>query len=276
MRPDFLELYAYAKKKGFMIIIFTNGLRFNEEIIKYLVLYPPYSIEITLNGITEHTYETITQTQGSYRGLMRNLNNLKKLGLPLMLKTNLLKQNMGEIVKIKAFIEEFLGLDSSGRAYFKCDPMIYPRFNADKAPVYYRLSPLELTEIRKLYPDVWKYVQIKAHNRHLGTARHDSYLYSCGARNNRFFINPYGRLKFCMFLDKFNTDLKTGSFRHGFYKVFPKLLEERFKSQSKCRNCKLKLFCHNCPARAYYETGNEEAAVDYYCQLARIRQKNAI
>ena len=32
MRKDFLEIYAYAQKKGFLITLFTNGQLFNKKI----------------------------------------------------------------------------------------------------------------------------------------------------------------------------------------------------------------------------------------------------
>ncbi|MCM8820169.1 MAG: radical SAM protein, partial [Candidatus Omnitrophica bacterium] len=51
LREDFLELYLYARKKGFLISILTNGTLFNKKIIDVLTKFPPYVIEITLNAI---------------------------------------------------------------------------------------------------------------------------------------------------------------------------------------------------------------------------------
>ncbi len=85
----------------------------------------------------------------------------------------------------------------------------------------------------------------------------------------QFLVNPYGKLKFCIFSDKFSVSLKTASFKEGFYKVFPQLLKEQFKTDSKCKDCSLRPFCCYCPARAYLETGDEETPVPYYCELAK-------
>jgi len=85
----------------------------------------------------------------------------------------------------------------------------------------------------------------------------------------QFFIDPYGRLKFCVFSDKYSTDLKTTSFQKGFYGTFPKILEEKFKTNSKCISCELRPICSYCPARAFLETGDQEAPVPYYCELAQ-------
>ena len=49
VREDFLEIYSHAKKKGFIVTIFTNGQAFTKEIFDYLGKSPPFSIEITKN-----------------------------------------------------------------------------------------------------------------------------------------------------------------------------------------------------------------------------------
>src|SRR5438445_6842006 len=65
-RKDFLEIYTHAKRKGFLITLFTNGILINEGIADYLREYPPFGIEITLYGRTRETYEALTQLPGSY------------------------------------------------------------------------------------------------------------------------------------------------------------------------------------------------------------------
>ena len=59
IRDDFLEIYSYAKTKGFIITLFTNGQALTAKIINYLVKSPPMAIEITLNGITQRSIEEI-------------------------------------------------------------------------------------------------------------------------------------------------------------------------------------------------------------------------
>lgn len=268
IRGDFLELYAYAKKKGFIISIFTNGQEFRPEHLDYFIKSPPFSIEITLNGITKPTYEAITQVEGSFEKVMSTIRELKKRGLSLILKSNLLKQNKNESGGIKAFADEFLG-KRKGKYYFKYDPMIYPRLNEDRTPCQYRLSHEEILEVRRQDTDIWQEYQKGLHSDFPDSKRDRSFLYRCNAWMTHFFINPYGRLKFCQFTDKFSVDLKTTSFKDGFYNVFPKLLNKKFKTNSKCRNCRLRPICYHCPARAFLETGDEEAPVEYYCELAK-------
>jgi len=269
VRDDFLEIYSYAKRKGFIITLFTNGHGFTEEVIDYLVKLPPRSMEITLNGITKGTYEAITQVPGSFFRVMETIRILAQKKLPLILKTNCLKQNRHELGKIKKMTEELLGRPSKNRYYFKYDPMIYPRLNGDRTPCSYRLSPEELLEAKRQDPDIWEEYQRGLHAGFPDLERDKNFLYRCNTWMTQFFINPYGKLKFCEFSDKFSVDLKTTSFNEGFYNTFPKLLNERFKTDSKCRDCSLRSICYHCPARAGLETKDEEAPVSYYCELAK-------
>jgi len=271
LREDFLELYTYAKKKGFIITIFTNGQLLTNKIIDYLIKFAPFSIEITLNGATKDVYESITQVEGSFLQINTVLQMLKRKKLPFILKTNCLRQNKNQLGQIKKFAERLLGSSFPKGGYrFKYDPMIFPRLNGDKTPTRYRLSFQQLLQVRMQDSDIWNEYQrgLNCKISDLNFKRDRCFLYQCSAWLNQFFINPFGRLKFCQFSDKFSVDLKNTPFREGFYKVFPLLLQERYKTDSKCKNCQLRIICYHCPARSFLETGDEEAPVEYYCQLA--------
>ncbi len=269
IRKDFLEIYSYAKKKGFFITLLTNGQALTAQMINYFLKSPPYSIEITLNGITQKTYEAITRVPGSFAKVMDTISQLKEKKSPLILKANCLKQNKSQIGRIKAFTEKAFDNLPRNRYRFQYDPMIYPRYNRDKIPCNYRLSPAELLEVKKQDPDIWKEYQESLDCTLPKLRRDRQFLYQCNSWMQHFDINPYGYLKFCGFSDKFSVNLKDTAFREGFYNIFPKLLNEKFKTNSKCKDCRLRPICYHCPARAYLETGDEEAPVPYYCELAK-------
>ena len=55
LRDDFLDIYTYAKKKGFITTLFTNGTLLNKDLADALVEWPPFLVEITLYGATRET-----------------------------------------------------------------------------------------------------------------------------------------------------------------------------------------------------------------------------
>jgi len=265
IREDFLEIYLYAKRKGFIIDIFTNATLFNKERIAFFQKYPPRAIEVTLNGITQDIYEAITQVTGSFQKAISNIYELSKRNMPLVLKVNCLKQNKNEIAKIKVFTEKLFGED---KKRFRFDSYISPRLNQDKTPCKYRLNPSEIKEVMQSEAEIYAEYKERLKSEH-SLARDKRFLYQCNAWLTHFFINPYGRLKFCEFTENFSADLRTISFREGFYKLFPNLLKEKFRTDSPCKDCRLRVFCYHCPARAYLETRGEETPVPYFCALAK-------
>jgi radical SAM protein with 4Fe4S-binding SPASM domain len=269
VRKDFRQIYTYAKKRGFIVSVFTNAQRIGSKEIELFSKLPPYCIEITLNAVTKNCYEIITQKEGSFNRGIHNVMALAKAKIPIILKANCLKENIGEIAKVKKFAEKLLGRPSTTTYYFKYDIMIYPRLNQDKAPCAHRLSA---EEFRRLYvqdKDICQEYENGIRHGLPELNRDRQFLYRCDSWMEHFFINPFGMLKFCQFSNKFSVNLREKAFREGFYSVFPKISMQKFKTNTKCLGCKLRSLCYQCPARAFLETGDEEAPVEYYCSLAK-------
>ncbi|MBK8742754.1 MAG: radical SAM protein, partial [Betaproteobacteria bacterium] len=127
-RHDFLDIYTYAKKKGFLITLFTNGTLITPRIADHLVEWRPFAIEITLYGATKETYEGLTGIPGSYNRCMRGIRLLTERKLPLALKTVAISINKHEIGAMKKLAEE-LGVG------FKFDAMMTPRIDCSQSPL---------------------------------------------------------------------------------------------------------------------------------------------
>src|SRR5438445_10098748 len=110
-RKDFLEIYTQAKRKGFLITLFTNGTLITEKTADYLREWPPFAIEITLYGRTKETYEALTAIPGSYDRCLRGIGLLKERGLPLKLKTVATSINKHEVMAMRRFAEEEMGVE---------------------------------------------------------------------------------------------------------------------------------------------------------------------
>jgi len=265
VRKDFLDIYAYAKKKGFLITLFTNGTLITPEIVDYLQEYPPFMIDITLNGITAETYERITRVPGSFPKCLKGINLILERELPLTIKSNGMTLNRDEILKIKKYVM------SLKKAKYRYDSLLIPKLDGSKKPCQLRLSPEEVIDIEatdETMQEEWKRYLQSEHE-----LSNPDDLFRCAAGISSFDINPYGELQLCYILRKPIFDLRKGSFREGFYQLFPKIRSAKYQTDSKCKDCKLWYLCPQCPARAELENGNQEAPVDYFCQLAHKREE---
>ncbi|HEY7169095.1 MAG TPA: radical SAM protein, partial [Candidatus Binatia bacterium] len=72
-RRDFLDIYTYAKRKGLIITLFTNGTMITPAIADHLAEWRPFAIEITLYGRSKETYERVTGIPGSYERCRRGI-----------------------------------------------------------------------------------------------------------------------------------------------------------------------------------------------------------
>src|SRR6059036_745317 len=140
MRKDFLDIYDYAKQKGFLITLFTNGTLFTEAMADYLKEHPPFCIEISCHAATEETFDRITQVKGSFQRFLKGIRLLVERRLPINIKTKAMNVNQHELDQIQALVEG-LGLR------FRLNSTIYPRLNGDLTPARYRLSPDEILEL---------------------------------------------------------------------------------------------------------------------------------
>ncbi|HUU50699.1 MAG TPA: radical SAM protein, partial [Nitrospinota bacterium] len=140
LRKDFLEIYTYAKKKGFLISLFTNGTLITPKIADYLAESPPSEVEITLYGVTKETHEKVTGIPGSFKRCQKGIELLLARKIPLRLKTMAMTLNRNELSNIKEYAEG-LGVK------FRFDPELNPRLDHSKTPCNFRLSPEEVVKL---------------------------------------------------------------------------------------------------------------------------------
>jgi radical SAM protein with 4Fe4S-binding SPASM domain len=265
-RSDFMEIYRHAKQKGFLITLFTNGLAINEARADDLAEWRPFAIEITLYGHTKETYERLTGVAGSFARVRKAIDVLLERGLPLSLKTVVIKENQHELGAMKAFAES-LGVD------FKFDAMINPRLDGSLAPLATRLDPIEVVRLDVHDPErleAWDQFCDHFHGPAQPSGREDR-LYHCGGAVNSFSISPYGELGLCGFSMEDAFDLRKGSFEEGWNSFLGRVVDRRTKTVTKCTTCHLKSLCGMCPAMGELENGDPEKPVDFLCHVAHLR-----
>ena len=297
-RVDFLDIYAYAKEKGFIITIFTNGCSLTEKIADYLKENPPFVIEITLNAVKKSTYESISQVKDSFEKAITGIDMIIKRKLPLKIKTQASKQNLEELDQIGEFLNG-LGLK------LRPSLMLHARLNGDTTPCNLRINPQQVLDINRKFnlidqqEDCRGFGLISEVNPQSLITSHPT---ATNDKNNRLFkraiqtsdgfhIDPYGNMITCtcmrgpMVQSWKNKTAKNSTLSWTGISNSINLLESsiskahdelssrirglEFKTDSKCRYCNIRNFCKLCPGWALLETGNMESCVEYFCELAK-------
>lgn len=262
LHPDFRDIYTHAKKRGMIITLFTNGTLISPEMADFLEDLPPFSVEITVYGRTQGTYEAVTGVPGSYEKCLRGIDLLLDRKVRLELKTVAMTLNAHELGDLKAWAKN-LG------STFRFDPVLSSRLDGGRAPVAVRL-PLE--EVVKL--DLQDEERMRNWRRYLdkflSQPRSDR-LYYCGAGVNSCHVDSYGQLFICIMSRAVGYDLTAGSFREGWVDFLPKLRRLKIREDYPCNRCNLNILCEQCPGWALVESGDPETPVDYLCRLAHLR-----
>jgi radical SAM protein with 4Fe4S-binding SPASM domain len=266
-RRDFLDIYTYAKRKGFLVTLFTNGTLITPRIADYLVEWRPFSIEITLYGRTRETYERLTGIPGSYDRCLRGIELLRERSLPLKLKAVAVTLNQHEIWDMKQFAEDELGLE------FKFDAMMSPRIDCSQSPLAVRLTPLETVELD--LEDAARVAEWKRFAERFNgpafTNERSGEVYHCGGGINSLAVDPQGKMSICVLSHMDTYDLRRGSLREGWEDFLLRVRRKRTTRHTKCVACEIKSMCGMCPAGGELENGHAEKPVDFLCHVAHLR-----
>ncbi len=265
-RKDFLDIYTEAKKRGFLITIFTNGTMITPRIADHLAEYRPFSIEITLYGATRETYETLTQIPGSFDRCMKGIRLLLDRNLPLKLKTVPTTINFHEVYEMKRFAEQDLGVE------FKFDPLVNPRTDCSQSPLAVRLSPEQVVSID--FRDPVRKAEFKkmAVEELAGQKRtHETQRYTCGGGLKGCAIDPKGKMTICVISHQDGAELRDGGFKQGWDGRLLQIRETTRARQTICTTCQLQSLCSMCPANGELESGDAETPVEFLCQVAHLR-----
>ncbi len=264
LRPDFADFYLYAKRKGLHVVLFTNGTLLTPGLADLLAEYPPWFVEVTLYGATAATYERVTGVPGSYARCRQGIDLLLERGLALNLKTMAMTLNVHELDAMQQMADRW-GVD------FRWDPGVHSRLDGDRRPLACRLSPEESVILEGKDP---KRMQRWGEVCGLPWLRPDGRkLFVCGAGSSTFHLDPYGGLYPCLTTRWLRYELLQGSVEEALGSFLPSVRALTRTSNSPCLTCDLRILCQSCPAWAYGETGDPEAAEPFRCRQAHLRQQ---
>jgi radical SAM protein with 4Fe4S-binding SPASM domain len=260
VRPDFFEIYRYMKRKGLLVIVYTNGTMVTERVADQLAEYPPARVEISLYGATPGTYRAMTNVDALDRCL-RGIRLLLDRGINLNLKSVVTTANYDEFLAIREYSMREFGI------FFRHDPNINFRKvegREGSAPASVRVSPRQIIELDRAIDAE----QAELRQRYeTPSPLRTEYVFACGAGINTFHIDPYGRLSSCMMVPSVAYDLRGGSFRDGWQSLFERIVNRKKTRAGRCDTCAIVATCDSCPGWGELEHGDLEAPVDYLCEL---------
>jgi radical SAM protein with 4Fe4S-binding SPASM domain len=275
LRPDFEELYIFARRLGLKVLLFTNARLITPRLAELFTrIRPLVEIEITAYGMHAESYEAVTRAPGSFAQFWRGVNLLLERKVPFVVKCALLPPNKHEIDEFEAWAKKIPWM-TKRPDYAMFFDLRNRRDDPEKNALIesLRLSPQDGLAV--LTRDEAKYRKEMAEfaSRFMGPP--GGQLFGCGAGCG-ICVDAYGRAQPCMGVRAPElTHQAAGANGHlplrGAMDRFSHLRELRAANPDylrRCAVCFLKGLCEQCPAKSWMEHGTLDTPVEYLCEVA--------
>ncbi|MBU1125425.1 MAG: radical SAM protein [Candidatus Omnitrophica bacterium] len=280
VRPDFAELYVYARRRGLRVTLFTNATLITPTIAQlFCRIRPLEPIEVSLYGMAPKTYESVTGRPGSFEAAWRGIHLLQEYKIPFAVKAVILPENKEDKEAFVRWGETLFGSSGENPVQFVLYLNLHARRDSvrNKQICARRISAEDILEsLRQFRPDYSgklaqfcrKFMKIPGEN-----------IFSCGGGINKADIDPYGRLRLCMLLKdpRLSYDLKDGSLKEAVTSLLPqwrKIKSTNPEYLRRCARCFLKGLCLQCPAKSWLEHGSLDTPIEYFCEIAHVQARS--
>jgi MoaA/NifB/PqqE/SkfB family radical SAM enzyme len=296
LRPDFEELYLFARRLGMKVLLFTNARLITPHLSDLFArILPLVPIEVTVYGMRAASYEAVTRAPGSFAQFWRGVNLLLEHRIPFVVKSALLPPNRGEMDEFEAWARTIPWM-SKPPSYSMFFDLRNRRDDVDKSRLIesLRLSPQEGLAV--LTRDVVKYRKKMSRFASKFMGPPGDALFRCGAGHG-LCVDAYGRAQPCMGIRApeltvpltprpspkkrgEHLPLPGGEGRgEGLASTlaqFARLREMRATNPEylqRCARCFLKGLCLQCPAKSWAEYGTLDTPVEYLCDVAHAQAR---
>lgn len=262
-RPDFLEIYTYAKQKGFIVELLTNGTLINSEAIEVFNYLPPASISISMYGKDEESYYRVTGQKGMYNKVIKTFDLLSQNSIHFEIKYIGMRENEDDYFAIHSLAENY-------GAEFSYSMELFPTLNGNGCTKNHMMSLEKIIEIERKIPGKKEEYKRFSEIENPFTSREEVPLYLCDMAISNFLVDYRGYLNPCHKCRFQKWNLLTDDFRTA-WDDYVSLLKMRASKSNKCLKCKYLMMCSPCVRVNYLSTGDYNTPAETVCQLTHLR-----
>ena len=289
LRPDFEELYIFARRLGLKVLLFTNARLITPYLADLFTRIPPLvEIEITVYGMRQESYEAVTRAPGSFAQFRRGVNLLLERNVPFAVKNALLPPNKHEIDEFEAWANTIPWM-TTRPGYAMFFDLRNRRDDAGKNQLIESLRASPQDGLAVLARDEAKYRKEMAEFSSKFMGPSGDQLFGCGAGCG-ICVDAYGRAQPCIGIraPELTVDVVGAGLvpaPEGGHKGAP--LADALDSFThlralraanpdylrRCAVCFLGGLCEQCPAKSWTEHGTLDTPVEYLCEVAHAQAR---
>jgi len=198
---DFWAIGSYARARGFVIRIKSNGHAIGPQLARRLKLeVDPFVTEVSLHGACAATHDRQTRVEGSFNQLMRNIQGMLQAGIRVQLNVPLTRWNETEVDALCALADR-LGL------LLQIDPDVAPTDAGHPAPLSIAPSEAGLRRLNEVHQARLAASTIEKQTTEAAELSNkrvqkkecpESTTKHCGAGSTGLAVDPYGNVYPCV------------------------------------------------------------------------------
>ena len=260
-RKDFIGILGLVKKHCLVTSITTNLTLLNGDILNAIMDVSPRSVGCSIYAARPELHDAITLVKGSFEKSVHSIRSLRGAGIPVIIKSPLMKTTAPHWRGIEALAKE-LGCE------YQFDLSITAKNDG-------KLSPLaQRVEDRNVLHDIFssRYYKLYVGDEPMSTMAGPSPEASlCGAGASGLAVSPDGTIRPCIGLNIALGKWPTNSLAEVWHKspFFAEFGAIKLRDISPCISCPELSFCSRCPGAWLAEHGDFRKPSPYTCELAR-------
>ena len=265
MRPDIVELVAYATKLGLRPVFGTNGTLITLEMAKKLKAAGAMGMGISLDSLDKAKHNEFRKFPGAWEGAVRGMENCRKAGLPFQIHTTVMDWNNVELESITDFAVEkgavahhFFFLVPTGRAKsIEAESLRAEQYEDTLTRIMKKQQQVDIELKPTCAPQFMRIADqmgIKTRFRR-----------GCLAGTAYCIISPRGKVQPCAYLNMALGDVRETPFDEIWQnnEVLKTLRTLDYKDG--CGACEYKGACGGCRARAAFYNDGDYMAEEPWC-----------
>ncbi|NQU06770.1 MAG: radical SAM protein [Calditrichaeota bacterium] len=271
LRDDLFILLERARALKFAVKLFTNGTLIDRSIAQNIARLKLSGVEISIYGASPEIHDPFTGIEGSFERSMKAVNHLKEFGVPVKLKTCLVRSNFEDNQNIVELCKK-LEVDFRVAAY------LAPRNDGSTDNLSdCRLTDEQLTALYKGDNEQGETINDMDRNpRRFSDSDDLSQIIPCSAGHVTCGITPDGQVLPCSQFVNGGESLKDKSFASIWRDSpdFHRIRKIRLSDVEPCNRCPGLNYCFRCEGIALLEDGDLLGPSSEACRTTRINMRS--
>lgn len=265
LRPDILELVAYATKLGLRPVFGTNGTLITLDMAKKLKEAGAMGMGISLDSMDAKKHNEFRKFPNAWEGAVQGMKNCREAGLPFQIHTTVMDWNSHELeamtdfaVELGAVAHHFFFLVPTGRAKtIEAESLRAEQYEAVLTRIMKKQTEVDIELKPTCAP---QFMRIAAQ---MGVKTR--FRRGCLAGTAYCIISPRGKVQPCAYLNMELGDVRETPFDEIWKnsEVLNTLRTLEYKGG--CGTCEFKRACGGCRARAACYNDGDYMAEEPWC-----------